>query len=149
MVFLKLGIEVQKPGTRKIMNRYRSYLFIQIIVVIFVILAFKTIESKKIAAALNTFLFLASTGYILLKERKIPKSFTFWGSLAFLILGILPIGLLRLFYWESDFNSVSVAGIFTASELHKFSNYPFVILLVCLFIDSNRLNSSMKKQIGN
>ncbi len=128
------------------MNKYRIYLFLQILVVILVIAAFKLIDSKRVAAIVNAILFFTSSLYVIFKELKIPKSLSFWGACLFIIFGILPVVLLRILHWDSDFNSIQVFGGFTGADLHRISNYPFVFLLLCFFIDSYRLDLLLKRE---
>lgn len=118
-------------------SRYRNYLSIQVFVMIGVLLSFKVIPEKQVAALVAGLLFLVSSLGILLVELKQPdfkKRFTFWGTLAFVVLSALPILGLRVLNWGVPFDQLSVLGI-PGPELHKFSNYMFFIMVVCLFID--------------
>jgi hypothetical protein len=107
-------------------------------VVIGVIAAFKAIPEKQLAAVAASSLFLMSASVILFFERKhasYKKRFSFWMALAFLVLSILPIALLRFTNWGVEFSSLDLFGI-PAQSLHRFSNWMFMGLMVALFIDS-------------
>lgn len=121
------------------MNKYQKYLGLQLIVVVLVIIFFRTLESKKIAAVINSLLFLCSTSYVLWSEREFRiKSLSGVSAGIFLVLGVLPVMLVRFINWDSDFATVVIFGHFSGSDLHRFSNYPFIFMLVCFFIESYR-----------
>lgn len=118
-------------------SRYRNYLSIQVVVMIGVMASFKLIPEKQVAAVIAGLLFLVSSVGIVLFEMKHPdfkKRFTFWGTLAFILTSAIPILALRLLNWGVPFEELSVLGI-PGTELHKFSNYMFFLMVVCLFVD--------------
>jgi hypothetical protein len=121
-----------------IRNRYRNYLSMNALVILGVICSFKFIPERQIAAVVASFLFLSSTGSILffeLRRGQWQKRFCFWAALLFLILSIVPIMYLRLSHWGENFQSLSLFGI-AGEQMHKFSNWLFMTLMVSLFIDS-------------
>ena len=111
-------------------NRYRNYISMEVLVVLVVLGSFKFIPNLAMAAIVAGSAFLVSTGVILWFEKKQPdylKRSTFWGAALFMVFGVLPILALRLANQPVEL-------------FHKVSNYLFLILLVCLFVDSYREN---------
>ncbi len=132
----------------RINSRYRNYLRLEVLVVILVTLSFQFIADRKLAALLASCLFLFSTLGIIFwesKQAEFRKRPTFWGALVFLIFSVLPILALRLAYWDMPFELIQVAGI-TGSQLHKSSSYVFILLLICLFVDSYTETIKAKKE---
>lgn len=120
-------------------NPYRVYIFIQLVVVALVVVLFKVIAEKQVAAVIASLLFIGSAIGILVKElkgKKHLKTFTFWGTCAFLLLSAFPIFLLRVFHWGDDFASLQLLG-FSGVSLHKASSYFFILMLISYFIDAS------------
>lgn len=118
-------------------SRFRNYITMEALVVAGVLLSFHFIPVKEKAALVAGTLFLLSTIFILVYESRFAgfaKRATFWGSLAFLLASAIPIFVLRLMNWGIPFDQLSMMGI-PATEWHRFSNYLFLILVVCFFID--------------
>lgn len=123
---------------RRKRNRFRNYLSLEALVVVLVILAFKVIPDKKMASMLTSALFILSTLAIIYWESRYPdfqKRPSFWGAVTFLVVSALPIFAVRLIYWDLPFDEIRVGGI-TGAEMHKISNYVFILMLVSFFIDS-------------
>lgn len=128
-------------------NRYRNYLRLEVLVVLLVMACFRLVPDKKIASLIASSLFIVSTLGIMYWERthtaEYQKRPTFWGATVFLLFSVLPIFFLRLIYWDMPFDEIQVAGV-TGAQMHKASNYVFIVLLICLFVDSymERLKSA-------
>lgn len=119
-------------------SRFRNYLSVEALVVALVLLAFKVIPDKRTASLITSFLFIASSAGIVYWETRyadFKKRPSFWGAATFLVLSALPIFALRLIYWDLPFDEIQVAGV-TGAEMHKISNYVFILMLVSFFIDS-------------
>lgn|GEM_PF-2695518 len=118
-------------------SRFRNYVTLEALVVTGVLLAFHFIPVKEKAALVAGTLFLLSTAFILAYESRFPgftKRATFWGALIFLLASAIPIFTLRLMNWGIPFDQLSLLGV-PAAQWHQFSNYLFLILVVCFFID--------------
>lgn len=63
------------------------------------------------------------------------KRASFWGLLVFLVFSAVPVFLMRVLNWDMEFDAIRVAGI-SGAEMHKASNYVFIIMMLCFFIDS-------------
>jgi hypothetical protein len=121
----------------RIRSRFRNYITLEALVVVCVLLSFHLMPVKEKAALVAGTLFLLSTAFIIGYELKFPAAYkraTFWGALLFLIVGAIPIFALRVMNWGVPFDQLSMLGI-PAAKLHEFSNYLFLILVVCFFID--------------
>lgn len=122
----------------KLNSRFRNYLRLEALVVVLVMLSFRFIPDKKIASLIASTLFIVSTCGILYWEMRLPnfrKRPTFWGALVFLLVSVLPIFSLRLIFWDQPFDQIQIGGM-TGAEIHKASNSVFILLLLCIFIDS-------------
>lgn len=107
-------------------NRYRNYISLEVLVVLIVLGSFKFIPSKEVAATVAGLAFFVSTSLIIwleLKKAEFKKRPTFWAAVLFMLLSVLPIGILRLLNQPVD-------------VFHKAANYLFLLLLVSLFVDS-------------
>jgi hypothetical protein len=103
-----------------------------------VILLFKYIDERKIAALCAGSLFILGPSFVLWNEKRLglaSKRVSWWGALVFLFVSALPIFILRLKYWNESFESISALGI-SGPQMHKISNYIFIGMLVTFFIDS-------------
>lgn len=123
---------------RRKRNRFRNYLSIQAFVIVLVILSFRLIPDKKLASVLTSLLFIGSSAGIMFWEMKFKgfkKRPSFWGALGFLGLSALPVFGMRLLYWDLPFDEIQIAGI-TGAQMHKASNYIFILMMVCFFVDS-------------
>lgn len=122
----------------KYRNRYRNYLTIEAFVILLVIITFKVIADRPLAALVASLLFLISSLGILGWEIRHPgfyKRSTFWGFVAFLVLSVLPILGLRLWYWGEPWEAIALWGI-SGPALHEFSNKVFLMVMICIFADS-------------
>jgi hypothetical protein len=134
---LKVGRYDDAEAFMRVRSRFRNYVTLEALVVAAVLLSFHFIPVKDKAAVVAGTLFLLSTIFILVYESRFPgaaKRATFWGALLFLVASAIPIFSLRVFHWGTPFNQLSLFGI-PGPRLHEFSNYLFLILVVCFFID--------------
>lgn len=119
-------------------SRYRNYLSLEALVILSVILSFRIIPDKKTASIVTSFLFIASSAGIMYWETRYPgfkKRASFWGALGFLLFSALPVFLMRVLNWDMPFEEIQFLGI-SGAEMHKISNYVFILMMVCFFIDS-------------
>lgn len=120
-------------------SRFRNYLSLEAFVILMVLLSFRVIPDKKMAALVASGLFLVSTGLILYWETRFAdfkKRPSFWGAAVFLAFSVLPIIALRLIYWDLPFDEIRV-GPWTGADLHRTSNYFFMGMMVCFFVDAH------------
>ncbi len=99
---------------------------------------FKMIDDRALAsvfASTTFFVFSAVVVYLELKFADAKKYFSIWSTLAFILFCILPIVLIRIKSWGSNFELEQLAGI-SGSQWHKISNYAFMVMLVSYFADS-------------
>lgn len=129
------------------MNRYRYYLVLQVLVIVLVILNFKFIEARKVAALVASAIFLGSSSFILGYEYFKGwglRSLTFWAGLFFLLTSVLPLIVLRLYFWETAFEEIEIYGL-RAESMHHWSNKVFMVILAAHFIDSFRVGMERAK----
>ena len=120
-------------------NRYRQYLSIEALVILFVLGSFKFIPDRQIASVVASFIFLFSTLGIIYWEKQFPgfqKKVSFYALMAFLLLSVIPDMSLRFLNWGVPFEELSMGGI-PGEQLHKFSNYLFIAMMIAFFIDSH------------
>jgi hypothetical protein len=129
-------------------SRYRNYLSLEVLVVVLVVAAFRVIPDKQMASVVTSLLFLGSSLGILFWEKRYEgyqRRPTYWGTLVFLFVSALPIFLLRLIYWNVPFDQIHFLGV-PATQMHQASNYVFILMLVCIFIDSYTEQVKMRQQ---
>lgn len=113
---------------------YRVQLLILVLWIPCVMLLFKYIEEKRVAALFAGAGFLMWPILFLVQEafsRRSGKVFSKMHSficLEFLIFSSLPIFLMRVLNWSTDFNQLSIFGV-SANFLHRFSNINYMLLL--------------------
>jgi hypothetical protein len=123
----------------KFRNRFRNYVNYQALAAVLVFATFFLIAQKQIAALITSSIFFGVSAYILYAESKFEgykKRISFIATLIFLVGFIVPIFLLRLSHWGTPFSEIVFLGI-SGQLLHQVSNYGFILMLVCYFIDSN------------
>lgn len=124
----------------RLRNRFRNYLTIEALVILLVIACFHFLPDKKWASVITSFLFIGSTGGILFWESRFPdykKRPSYWGAWIFLLVSAFPIFVIRLVYWELPFEQIELLGL-SGPRMHQFSNYVFMIMMICFFADSYR-----------
>lgn len=130
-----MGTEMKTRG------RYRNYLSMMAIVVMLVLILFRTLDSRAVAATVAGLLFLSSTLVVLLWEMKQPqfwKSFSFAGSVIFLISSVVPILWMRFANWGVSFSEITFLGL-PAQSWHKTSNYIFLLFVILIYVDHVRM----------
>lgn len=109
---------------------YLKHVIFLILWIPIVILLFKMIEPKRVASIFASLGFLTLSFYIMFSEYYGPRNKIYlFVAGAFFIICALPVPLLRLIYWDTDYNLIVVGGIH-ASSLHELSNYMYITLLV-------------------
>jgi uncharacterized membrane protein HdeD (DUF308 family) len=129
-------------------QRYRLYLLGHGLIVVAVILLFRLMAEKKIAAVIAGTLFLVGPWLVLyfeLRARKFLRSFSSWGACIFLLFSALPIFSLRILNWNEPFENLNLLGI-PAEQLHKISNAIFLLMLAGFVVDSFLLNRKERAQ---
>lgn len=136
------------------MNKYRNQLAVFLLWAVCVIVFFKFIPDRQIAAI------FAGAGFIIwpslflfLEMRAEKKSKVHIFALAlFLVAAALPIFLLRVIHWGEDFSTLTLLGM-PAVNLHKTSNFFYLIVMVSCFYNSwilerKRRQADMAREIG-
>lgn len=109
---------------------YRNQIIVLGLWIVIVIVLFKLIQDRRAAA------FSAGIGFVLwpsvfliseLLNRK-SKLHVFMLTI-FLLFSALPIFLLRVLNWDTSFSDLKLFG-FPAAELHKYSNFLYVLMLM-------------------
>ncbi len=132
------GLESKKLDKLKGMNRNRVYIVFHLLIVLGVIASFRFIEEKQRASIVATSLFLIGALNVLsweLRHGQWKKSLSFYATLAFLILFIIPIIYLRVASWNGAFELESILGI-TGAQFHQASNKAFMVMIGAYFIQS-------------
>src|SRR5690606_27832785 len=121
---------------KKIRRDLIQILVYQFVSVPLVILMFKYIEPKKIAAIFASVVFIGFGIFGILKSITWPnykKEVLFWLFCLQLVAISLPIFLTRILNWNSDFSTLQIFSI-PAADFHKLSErFGLVILVVLLF----------------
>ena len=130
-------------------NRYRQYLSIEALVILFVLGSFKFIPDRQIASVVASFIFLFSTLGIIYWEKRFEgwqKRVSFYALMMFLLIAVIPVMSLRLMNWGIPFEDLSIGGI-PGEQLHKVSNYLFIAMMIAFFVDSHLEQiKSLKRQ---
>lgn len=113
---------------------------IVLLVNIGVVLSLFHVLDRKPAAVLAGFLFIAiSAGIIWVENKKGrgQRSFAWWSAILFLAASAIPIFVLRIVFWNLPFEQVGYWGI-RGPELHKISNYLYLLLVASVVIEGLR-----------
>lgn len=113
------------------MNRYLNYFIIELLVVALVILTFRVIEDRRMAASMAGMMFLFIPLVIILKETLKHRSRNWLflaGHLQFLLLFAFPIMALRMANQNQPFAELSIGPI-TGQQLHNLSNYSYFLMM--------------------
>lgn len=121
---------------------YRVQFTILAIWVPVVILIFKMIEDRQLAAVIAGagFIFwpLFFLSYELLKKDKVDRSnIHLIGCLQFLVLFAIPLFLLRILNWGVSFNDLNLLGV-PATQLHRLSNISYLVMTLAIVYSSYR-----------
>lgn len=117
-------------------NRYLIYTLYFLVTIPAVILLFKFIEPKQLASLFAASMFITCSMLPIWGElkNKTKTSFVFISSIGFLFLFSLPMIIVRVANYGTDFSQLHV-GPLSGPEFHKYSNYGFMILLASAVID--------------
>lgn len=111
--------------------KYSYQLLILILWVIGVGLLFKFSPDRQVAGAIAGVVFIGIPLVLLASELRQPRKH--WYQLVtvgvFLVVSALPIFLLRVLNWGTDFNELSLLGV-TGPQLHKLSNVLYIAMIV-------------------
>jgi hypothetical protein len=113
-------------------NRFSIYLMLQAIVIAAVIVIFKVIPDRKIAATIAGVLFVTLPLGLMIYEwskEKLAHRIWFAGVLQFWILFALPILGLRVFNWETDFSELSFLGV-PGATMHAWSSKSYILMMI-------------------
>jgi len=111
--------------------------------IIIVVMLFKVIPDKQIAGLVAGIGFCLIPSYLMLKVLKQLKqesyklvSYIRIGAIViFLISAALPVLGLRVLHWGVDFNSLELFGIASGRQLHMWSNYAYLIMMMSFIIN--------------
>ncbi len=113
-------------------NVYLGYLLAQLVTIIFVVLFFKYIGDRQIAATAAGSLFVGvPLGMLLVEFRRTGFKSKVWMFvvLQFWILFALPIMGLRIFNWGVPFEDLSFFGV-SGPFLHRWSSKSYMLMMV-------------------
>ena len=105
----------------------------------FVVVCFRWIPEKKIAATAAGLSFILTSGALVLRTcRNLPgKPLTPWVCGAFLILVAIPMVALRLLNWSVEFSDLIIWGI-PGPEFHRMSSKAFLLQPIAVIVDAAR-----------
>jgi hypothetical protein len=110
--------------------QYKFQLICFIVWIFVVILLFKFISERQVAAAIAGSGFIILPTFCLMQELRTRRNRVYLGTLIiFLVFSALPIFLLRIFNWGVDFNTLSLFGV-EAQTMHKYSNYLYMLMVL-------------------
>lgn len=113
------------------MNRFLIYFVLEVLVIGSVILIFRIVEDRQLAASIAGVLFIFVPLLILFKEvlKHRSRNWLFLsGHVQFLILFAIPIMSLRLFYWGQPFSDLSL-GLIRGEQLHQWANFSYFFMM--------------------
>ncbi|MBX9766004.1 MAG: hypothetical protein K2X47_01925 [Bdellovibrionales bacterium] len=121
--------------------------------VILVIVLFRIIPEKKIAATVAGLTFIGtSLALAMLAHRGRPvgsvlpsRSLTFWVSLGFLVLVAIPMVAVRALNWSADFSDLTIWGL-PGPVFHMWSSKLFVLQPLAVVIDAGIVFINQKKK---
>ncbi|MFN3697102.1 MAG: hypothetical protein ACK4VO_06625 [Pseudobdellovibrio sp.] len=121
----------------------RMEIMILTVWIVVVVLLFKVIPDKQLAGLIAGVGFCLIPTYLMLKilrqlKRESYKTVNIIRVTAiviFIISAALPVLGLRVFNWGIDFNSLELLGIVTGRQLHMWSNYAYLIMMISFMIN--------------
>ena len=116
---------------------FKQTLFLVLWIVV-VILLFKFISNRQIAALFAGLGFLFLPAFVLglqIVDNKLKSWIVVFSCLQFLIFFAMPIFFLRVFNWGTAFNDLFFLGI-SASDLHRYSNASYFVLVGVMCLQS-------------
>jgi hypothetical protein len=117
---------------------YLIFMALEIVTIPVVILLFKTVEPKKVAAVIAGSVFVALGFFIYNKSFKARRSVTLYMSFLHLFFFSMPMLVNRLIFWDSGFDQITFFG-FSGPQFHKISEAFFVLLFAASLIDFARV----------
>ena len=128
-------------------KKYLTQFFILFVWIVIVVLLFKFIPEKQVAAVIAGAGFILWPAFFIIAEIKNRKN---WGHVFilgfFLVTNALPIFFLRVLNWGVEFSELSLFGI-PAQSLHSVSNILyFAVMASCLFyfVKTKRIEKSVR-----
>lgn len=129
-------------------------LLIHILTIFMVTLIFKGVPDRKVAAMMASTLFLSFPLWVFISNLRFLR-YIYWGHFQFFYFFALPIFLARIMYWEKDFQNIYAFGVISAQQIHKYSNYSYLImitltvfqLLVELYLDKKAEGPSIDNEL--
>jgi hypothetical protein len=138
----KIGISLGIENMIKL--SYRSQVLILAVWIVVVTLLFKLISDRQIAALIAGTGFILLPLWILVTEVKSEKNkIHIFIILFFLLSSALPVFLLRVMNWGTEFNSLDILGV-PAGAFHKFSNFTYVAMVISALVLYRRERASRK-----
>jgi len=121
----------------------RMEMMILAIWIVVVVLLFKVIPDKQLAGLIAGIGFCLIPTYLMLKvltklkqeSYKLVNIIRMTAIVIFLLSAALPVLGLRVFNWGADFNSLELFGIVTGQQLHMWSNYAYLIMMMSFMIN--------------
>lgn len=118
----------------KFLNVNVIYLLISFSIIPIIVLIFKNIHPKNLAAIFAGSVFICTSLIVLLLEfrnnrKKFFSSLSFWGALGFLLFFSLPMFSVRIMNYEIDFENLTILFM-PAPQFHKVSNYGFMLMVL-------------------
>lgn len=113
-------------------NNYLKYLYLQLFVIISVLLIFRFIPDRQVAATIAGLLFVALPLILIIQEyqtQKFKNLFWYAGVLQFWLFFALPILGIRLLNWGMPFDQLSFMGI-PGPVLHQYSSKSYILMMV-------------------
>ena len=112
-------------------NRFLAYLLIQFVVIVAVMVIFRVIPDRQIAATVAGFLFVTMPVGLMFweyKQSEVQETIWFVTMLQFWTIFALPILGLRLFNWGVPFENLSFLGL-PGPALHYWSSKSYMVMM--------------------
>ncbi|MBL7670899.1 MAG: hypothetical protein JNM39_10475 [Bdellovibrionaceae bacterium] len=110
---------------------------IQVVTPFLVILIFRYVHEKKIAAMAAGALFCCVPLVLAFREYRYQKfkNVLWWvGTSQFFLLFAMPIFLGRIVFWRMDFEKITI-GTLSLASLHQWANLSYGLMLVCVLVN--------------
>lgn len=114
-------------------KRFLIYLLCQAIVIVGVILIFRTASDIKVGSVEAGVLFVLVPMILAFKEYRVAglqQKIFYFGLVQFWVLFAVPILGLRLSHWESPFSELSLFGV-PGTLLHQGANGSYLLWMAC------------------
>lgn len=111
--------------------------------IVIVVLLFKLIPEKQIAGLIAGIGFCLVPTYLMIKILRQLKQESYKtvsiirivAIVIFLLSAALPVLGLRILNWGAEFNSLELFGIASGQQLHMWSNYAYLIMMMSFIIN--------------